>query len=165
MVAGDQYDPNYATKSEILDLSEKKKFLCPNWVEFPFNTFIATGGLVKGIPVICGGYYSGNPYNECYKFIENKAVLLEKMKTKGEGEASVVINNNMLWMTGGYNGSYLSLTDFLYLDGTVSKGNSGCRCSKMINPTLSNSLTLKYHKVCYELAILIQIIFYNLLSF
>ena len=132
---------DYATKSEILDFSEEKNFQCFDWVDYPIDIFRATGGLVGHIAVICGGRYVGNRHDECYKVTQNKAVLLGKMTTNRFGAASVVMNNDILWITGGHNGSYLSSTDFLHLNGTVTEGSSGGRCSKITNPTLGDPLS------------------------
>ena len=130
-------DQNYVTKSKILDFSEEKNFQCLDWIDYPMDAYRVSGGLVGNIAVICGEY-------ECYKVIQNNTVLLGKMKSKRYGAASVVINNVILWIIGGrYNENYLSTTELLHLNGTVSEGNSGGRCSKMTNPTLSDPLNLK----------------------
>ena len=128
---------NYVTKSEILDFSEEKNFQCFDWEDYPIDADRFSGGLVGEIAVVCGGY-------ECYKVTQNKAVLFGNMTTKRYGAASVVMNNDILWIIGGrYNENYLSTTELLHLNGTVSEGNSGGRCSKMTNPMLSYLLTLK----------------------
>ena len=125
------------TKSEILDFSEEKNFQCFDWVDYPIGIFRVVGGLVGNIAIICGGS-SGDRHDECYQVTSNKAVPLGKMTTNRSGAASVVINNDVLWITGGFN---LSSTDFLYLNGTVTEGNSGGRRSKMTNLSLSDPLS------------------------
>ena len=119
------YTTDHVRKSEILEISEKTKFQCSDWVDYPMDVWGATGGLVGSIPIICGG-------RTCYNITANKAVLLGKMTSMRQSAASVVINNKLLWVTGGYQSS----TDFIHLNGTISKGNSGCRRSKMTKPTL-----------------------------
>ena len=115
-------------KSEILDFSEKNEFQCADWVDYPIDVYDATGGLVGQVPVICGGD-SGDSlfHDECYKVTGNKAVFLGKMKTKRYAAASVVLNDSVLWVTGGFNGIRLSSTEFIYSNGMISNGNSGCR--------------------------------------
>ena len=121
-------------KSEILDLSDQKKFQCADWLDYPIDVYAATGGLVGQVPVICGGnrgYGFSNGYkDECYKVTGNKAVFLGKMKTKRGYAASVVLNDTVLWVTGGWNGFTLSSTELVYSNGSISNGNSGCRSLK-----------------------------------
>ena len=128
---------DYIKKSEILDISDQKKFQCADWVDYPIGVYGATGGLVGQVPVICGGWSSGY-IDDCYKVTGNKAVFLGKMKTKRYAAASVVLKNTVLWVTGGkdgiYDSSLLSSTEFIHLNGTISNGNSGCRSLKLHTP-------------------------------
>ena len=99
---------DYVTKSEILDFSEENNFQCFDWFDYPIGIFRVVGGLIGNIAVICGGN-SGDRNDECYEVTSNKVVPFGKMTTKRSGAASVVINNDVLWITGGFN---LSSTDF-----------------------------------------------------
>ena len=81
------------------------------------------------VPVICGGYIY---LDDCINVTANKAVLLGKMKKEREFAASVVLNNSVLWVTGGKNvRGFLSSTEFIHLNGTISYGNSGYRSLKL----------------------------------
>ena len=135
---------NIVTKSEIVDLSDKNKFQCPDWVDYPIYGYGATGGLVDQVPVICGGNSKDGYRNDCYNVTANEAVLLGKMKEEREFAASVVLNNSVLWVTGGKGvRGFLSSTEFIHLNGTISNGNSGCRGLKLHTP--------HYHHVIFNL--------------
>ena len=121
------YTTDHVRKSEILEISEKNKFQCSDWVDYPMDVWGATGGLVGSMPIICGG-------RTCYNVTANKAVLLGKMKTKRRSAASVVLNDSVLWVTGGWNGIRLSSTELVYSNGTISNGNLGCRSLKLHTP-------------------------------
>ena len=97
---------DYVKKSEVHEFSDQKKFQCADWLDYPIDVYVATGGLVGQVPVICGGESSSFVYHdECYKVTGNKAVFLGKMKTKRRYAASVVLNDSVLWVTGGSSGS------------------------------------------------------------
>ena len=124
-------------------MSDKNKFQCADWLDYPIDLYGATGGLVDQVPVICGGW-SHVDFDDCYKITANKAVFLGKMKNKRQYAASVVVNNSVLWVTGGINdGATLSSTDYINLHGTNSEGNSGYGSFKMVHSTFSDHLSFK----------------------
>ena len=137
---GERASLDYVKKSEILDFSEKNKYQCADWVDYPIDVHAATGGLVGQVPVICGGFFGvyDDPHfvDDCYKVTANKAVLLGKMKTKRRSAASVVLNDSVLWVTGGqnHNSKAQSSTELVYSNGTISNGNSGCRRLELHSP-------------------------------
>ena len=141
ITTGFNNDDGQIKKSEILDFSEKNKYQCADWVDYPIDVYDATGGLVGQVPVICGGVsYSYGYIDDCYKVTGNKAVFLGKMTTKRYAAASVVLNNTVLWVTGGWieetilSTSLLSSTELVYSNGTISNGNSGCKSLKLHTP-------------------------------
>ena len=73
--------------------------MCNNWPAFPIGVFgaRATGGLIGDTVIICGGSDS----DECYSLTSEKATLVTHMSVGRTDAASIVINDNILWVTGG----------------------------------------------------------------
>ena len=68
---------------------------------FLIGLSFATGKIVSGSPLVCGGV-SGHAHDECY-FMNMKTkswIFLTKMATKRWGSASAVVNESLL-VTGG----------------------------------------------------------------
>ena len=82
--------------SEIIDLSCSGYHRCPDWVDFPSDAYGATGGLLEGVPIICGGYSNYQYFDECYKVTANKVYFFVTMSTKRYGAASVIIDHPTL---------------------------------------------------------------------
>ena len=82
---------------------------------FAKYTFAATGALVDGKPLICGGDDAKN--DECYMITKSSTSFISKMNTKRAYAASVVLNNNILWVLGGSDGlfSHLSSTEYIQI--------------------------------------------------
>ena len=117
--AGDQ------TTSEIVDLTIKKDNMCKNWPKLPKDIHGATGGLVGNTVIICGGsYFYSYPYsisiNECYSLTSQKVKLVTHMSVLRTSAASIVLNETILWVTGGWSGteSYSS-TEYVSLSETM----------------------------------------------
>ena len=94
--------------SEIIDLSKKGNNECENWGDFPMHgpndgnylpNIGQTGGLLGKIPIICGGSHSYFGYT-CLIYKEEWTVHL-KLSTGREHAASLVLNETILWVTGG----------------------------------------------------------------
>ena len=94
--------------------------MCNNWPNFPISVDGATGGLVGDTVIICGG--SDGPFSqvdECYSLTSEKATLVTHMSVGRHWAASIVINDNTLWVTGGSDGGYLASTEYVDLMGTM----------------------------------------------
>ena len=81
--------------------------MCNNWPDFPISAEGASGGLIGDTVIICGGwddsYVDGYGYvDECYSLTSEKAMLVTHMSVGRGYAASIVINDNTLWVTGGY---------------------------------------------------------------
>ena len=78
--------------------------MCKNWPEFPIRVYGgATGGLIGDIVIICGGFDRTSYYiNECYSLTSEKATLVTHMSVGRSGAASIVFNDDALWVTGGF---------------------------------------------------------------
>ena len=90
--------------SEIVDLTVKGGNNCKNWPEFPVRLDGATGGLVGDTVIICGGFNGTANYalNDCYSLTSEKATLVTHMSVWRASAASIVFNDNALWVTGGF---------------------------------------------------------------
>jgi N-acetylneuraminic acid mutarotase len=108
------------TTSEIVDLTVKGGNMCNNWPDFPISMRYATGGLVGDTVIICGGH-------ECYSLTSEKATLVTHMSVWRKYAASIVFNDNTLWVTGGYGGGggagtvavYFASTEYVTVTGTM----------------------------------------------
>ena len=92
--------------------------MCNNWPNFPIGVSGATGGLIGDTVIICGGW----DVDECYSLTSEKATLVTHMSVGREYAASIVINDNTLWVTGGYSyggGGYLASTEYVTVTGTM----------------------------------------------
>ena len=95
---------------------------CNNWPNFPISVSGATGGLIEDTVIICGGQDSGlYIVDECYSLTSEKATFVtqELPQVWRSGEASIVINDNILWLTGGQNFGALASTEYVTLTETI----------------------------------------------
>jgi hypothetical protein len=109
----------YQTTSEIADLTVKGGNKCNNWPDFPIGLYGATGGLIGDTVIICGGYDGLFIFDECYSMTSEKATLVTHMSVGRYLAASIVLNDNTLWVTGGSNGGDLASTDYVKMTGTM----------------------------------------------
>jgi hypothetical protein len=107
------------TTSEIVDLTVKGGNMCKNWPDFPTDVYGATSGLIGDTVIICGGVYSNWDVDKCYSLTSEKATLVTHMSVGRWDAASIVINDNILWVTGGYNGGRLASTEYVTVTGTM----------------------------------------------
>ena len=99
--------------------------MCNNWGNFPISVDGAIGGLVGDTVIICGGKADNGYFvNECYSLTSEKATHVTHMSVGRRSAASIVINDNTLWVTGGYkyDGEYLAFasTEYVTVMGTMS---------------------------------------------
>ena len=95
------YGQNY--KSRLIDLSINASSTCFDWPILPNDVYGATGGLVSNTPLICGGWNHGayQASDECHIIDGRKPTLNTTMILKRYRAASIVLNENTLWITGG----------------------------------------------------------------
>ena len=79
----------------------------------------ATGGLLDGLPVICGG-----SNDMIHSIAKDQSKFLGQLSVTRSRAASVVLSNNTLWVTGGQDqsGNRLKTTEFVTKDGQTSQG-------------------------------------------
>ena len=79
--------------------------MCFNWPGFSISVAGATGGLIGDTVIICGGGYAeydgSNTFDECYSLTSEKTTLVTYMSVEREFAASIVLDDNILWVTGG----------------------------------------------------------------
>ena len=110
----------YQTTSEIVDLTIKGDNKCNNWPDFPIDVYGATGGVIGNTVIICGGGGGGSYFDECYSLTSEKAKLVTHMSVGRYLAASIVLHDNTLWVTGGWNdGGALAFTEYVTVTGTM----------------------------------------------
>jgi len=117
------YDGGDHDTTQLIDLTSSTKS-CQNWNNYPIALSFATGGMVSGSPLVCGGF-SSSRHEQCYTMdIKKKSwKFLTNMTTKRSSSASAVVNNALL-IAGGKddNGDRLQSSEYIHADGQVSAG-------------------------------------------
>ena len=75
---------------------------------------------MDGLPVICGGLCD----NQIHSIAKDQSKFLGQLSVRRKYAASVVLSNNTLWVTGGFDQSHndLKTTEFVTKDGQTSQG-------------------------------------------
>ena len=102
--------------TEVIDLRSGKTF---HMSPLAKRTYSATGGLLDGLPVVCGGRD-----DQIHSIAKNQSKCLGQLTVRRFGAASVVLSNNTLWVTGGLDqsGNRLKSTECVTKEGKTSKG-------------------------------------------
>ena len=103
--------------TEVVDLKSGKIF---SMAPLGRTTFGATGGLLDGLPVICGGFLD----NKIHSIAKDQSKFLGQLSVTCWDAASVVLSNNTLWVTGGQDlfGNLIKTTELITKDGQTSQG-------------------------------------------
>ena len=114
-------DGSYSETIEIIDLSISGNYQCPDWVDYPIAVYGTVGGLLEGIPIICGGKNIAYTTDKCYKITAKNNEHVFTMSTVRSNAAFVTINDSKLWITGGadHSKNVLSSSEFIQLNGTM----------------------------------------------
>ena len=96
--------------TEVLDLLNPD-LKCQNLAPFAKGKYGATGALVKGSVVVCGGY-DGGFLDECHTVSKSNITFLTHIDYSRYGAASIAVKNT-LWVLGGRNPAYLSSTEYV----------------------------------------------------
>ena len=115
--------------ASVVDLSTQNR-ACPNLPRYPIAMYGATGAIVSGHPMLCGGYSGFNTlrqptlHSECYQHSKtmNTWTLLTTMTTKRVYSTSVPLNGK-LWVMGGTDSdkNKLSSSEYVPSDGGASQ--------------------------------------------
>ena len=102
--------------TEVVDLKSGKIF---SMAPLGRRTAAATGGLLDGLPVICGG-----DNDMIHSIAKDQSKFIGQLSVERTGAASVVLSNNTLWVTGGCDQSWnpIKTTEFVTKDGQTSQG-------------------------------------------
>ena len=131
----------YQTTSEIVDLTVKGGYKCNIWEPFQIGVRGATGGVIGDTVIICGGYDGSNNVDECYRLSSEKnPQLITHMLVERQYAASIVLNDNILWVTGGWSGAYLASTEYVTSTGTILGPN--------LPQPLTNHAMIAINKTC-----------------
>ena len=94
---------------------------CFNWVDYPLELDGATGGLLGNTPLICGGESFSQNIDECYSLNRETSKFVTKMSVKRRWAASIVLNETILWITGGAGGdnwNHFASSEYIRLAGS-----------------------------------------------
>ena len=109
--------------SELLHLSLKSDEQCFDWVDFPHDLTGATGGFIENTALVCGGYNDDLVMlDDCYSLNSESTTMSVKMSVKRCDAASIVLNETVLWVSGGDGSSIYypegTSTEYVKLEGT-----------------------------------------------
>ena len=123
IVGGGDSDYNPYSDAQIVNLSNKTS-TCNNFPDYPIAIKYATGAIVSGHPIICGGRSEGSiTHSECYHHSKatNSWTFLSNMSTKRSSSASVPVNGKLL-VLGGWDGDNdLATSEYVSPDGDASQ--------------------------------------------
>ena len=109
--------------ARILDLSTTPPQTC-TMKDYPMHVYGATGAVINGSPLICGG--DGKIVCFQYNKSSHEWTYLAKMNTPRVGSASSPVNNTRLFITGGRTSRWdihdIDTTEFVHSNGTVTAG-------------------------------------------
>ena len=92
--------------------------MCKNWPDFPIAVGGATGGLIGDTVMTCGGS-DGSYVDVCYSLTSQHVTSITHMSVGRSFAASIVLNENTLWVTGGLGDSgLLESTEKITITGT-----------------------------------------------
>ena len=121
IVGGWDSDDNHYSDAQIVSLTNGNS-TCNNFPDYPFAMTDATGAIVAGHPIICGGKSEGFHHSECYRHSKatNSWTFLTNMSFKRAGSASVPVNGKLL-VLGGWDGVRLATSEYVSPDGDASQ--------------------------------------------
>ena len=117
------YDGNRPREDvQIVNLTNETS-TCNNFRDYPNDMTVATGAVVSGLPIICGGY-TGYGLSNCY--LLSKATdnwkFLSRMSTERYRSASVPVNGKLLVLGGWDNDrNELATSEYVSPDGDGSQ--------------------------------------------
>jgi len=120
LIATGHDDSNIVDDSQILDIKNSKT--CKTLAPYPLKLGWATGGIVSGSPIICGGENPRTDKCHIHDNNNNEWRHFTSLSGSRSSPASVPLDN-YLWVTGGRAVSnILDITEKVYPNGIVSPG-------------------------------------------
>ena len=116
-------------KTEVLDLSIAQKFQCQDWPDYPIAVGGATIGFLGSKVLVCGGgLYTYSPTSdqettdECHSINLGGTEFVKKMLYKRWYAASVNVNKDTIWISGGHDnvGDILSSSELMKVEGSMA---------------------------------------------
>ena len=131
MVTTGLNDGGPQAKTEILDLSIAQKFECKDLPNYPIAAGGATIGSLGNKVLVCGGglnTFTIDNVNrqeitdECYSINSKETEFVTKMSHKRWQAASVNINKDTIWISGGQDnvGDILSSSELMKVEGSMA---------------------------------------------
>ena len=88
---------------------------CNDFPDFPIQINFAFGGLLKNnLPLICGGWSGNHSNSNCYIVGDNEIVA--ELNLPRDSGASVILLEEVLWVTGGHTIETRSSSEFIRLN-------------------------------------------------
>ena len=121
LIAGGCSGTTIFKDTEVLDITNGKTIKLP---DLPRGKSGVTGGMLGGIPLICGGYDGQQVHNECHQMAKNNISTFNSHLKSKRAFAATTTKGPSLWVTGGGNSSdgYLKSTEVIQRDGTIVAG-------------------------------------------
>ena len=123
-VTGDKQE----RESEVVDIRENS-FYCRSLPDYPLQAQYASGGILNGQPLICGGIValeeSNNNTKECYVYNATSLTwsLFASMNHKRYGASGVTLDNKRFLIMGGSSQTNVNSTsEYIWSDGSVEMG-------------------------------------------
>ena len=127
MVAGRGHNYKYTNHAQVVDM--KSNNTCNNLQNYPIRIISASGGVIGGSPIICGGYGKASGESryenrkECYVYDKSSQTWkLHAIMNKKRRFSSSVVINGALWVLGGKHRHTLDSTEYIHTNGTVVAG-------------------------------------------
>ena len=116
---------NQERESEVVDIRENSSY-CRSLPVYPLQAQYASGGILDGQPLICGGIVgleeSTNAINECYVYNATSLswALFANMNHKRYGASGVTLDNKRFLIMGGSGETNANSTyEYILSDGSV----------------------------------------------
>ena len=112
-------------ESEVVDLHKNSSY-CRSLSDYPFQAQYASGGILNGQPLICGGIVGlGDASNECYVYNETSLswTWFANLNHKRYGASGVTLDNERFLIMGGSSQTNAkSTSEYILSDGSVEVG-------------------------------------------
>ena len=115
-------------ESEVVDVRENSSY-CRSLPDYPLQAQYASGGILNGQPLICGGIvgleYSNSATNECYVYNATSLTwaLFANMNEERYGASGIALDNKRFLIVGGSTQTNANSTsEYIFSNGTVKAG-------------------------------------------
>ena len=115
-------------ESEVVDICENSSY-CRSLPHYPLQAQYASGGILDGQPLICGGLvgleYSNNATNECYAYNATSLswALFANMNEVRYGASGITLDNKRFLIMGGSSQTNANSTsEYILSNGSVEAG-------------------------------------------